>query len=346
MDASPPASSAGSPAPHGPTISAVVGAYNAENFIEATVDSLLAQTCPPDEVIVVDDGSTDATAELLARYGSAIRVVPQLNGGCAAAFNRAFSEASCDYVAMCGADDLWEPRKLEWQVQALIENPEIDLVYGGADNFGSEQGTWPPPPGEGMLEWAPLLEALYRRNIVCASTMLIRRSTWLRLGPFVERFEARDDGFWAEDLGAGDVATNARFACDDYDYWLRALGSGAVFSYDPRPLVRYRRHERNATADRLWVHRSACHTHHWHRDLVGASVRRDVEARDRFHLGWLMFHLGHRSQARAAFAGSLRLRFRPRTAAWTLLATLPEGPSRHLLGAIRARTSPTASATS
>jgi glycosyltransferase involved in cell wall biosynthesis len=325
----------------GPTVSAVVGAYNAERLIGATIDSILRQTRPPDEVIVVDDGSTDGTVERLASYGDAIRVVHRANGGCAAAFNRAFAEARCDYVAMCGADDLCEPQKLEWQLHAVADDPEIDLVFGGAVNFGAEHGSWPPPPGRGVLDSSVLLARLYRNNTICASSMLIRRSLWQRLGPFVERFDASDDEFWAGRLGARDVQTNKRFACDDYDYWLRALGSGAVFSYDPRVLVRYRRHERNATADLLWVHRSACHTHHWHRHLIDdASLRRDVSAGDRFHLGWLMFHLGHRTQARTAFLDSLKLRLKARTAMWALLAALPERPSQRVLAGIRSRTRP------
>ena len=136
MEAKKPEIGSGARVAQTPMITAVVGAYNAKEWIGETVSAILSQTHPPDEVIIVDDGSTDGTADELARFGGEIRVVTQLNGGCPAAFNRAFAEAHGDYVAMCGADDVWEPAKLERQVAALTEHPEIDVAVGGAWNFG------------------------------------------------------------------------------------------------------------------------------------------------------------------------------------------------------------------
>src|SRR6476619_6144156 len=102
-----------------PTVTVAVAAYQAEQFIAQTLESILAQTRPPDEVIVVEDGSTDGTPGVLERFADRIRIIRQANSGCAASFNTAFRHARCDYVAECGADDLWEPTKLERQVAAL-----------------------------------------------------------------------------------------------------------------------------------------------------------------------------------------------------------------------------------
>ena len=96
-------------------------AYQAEPWIGATLETVLAQTCPPDEVVVVDDGSTDRTAKIAGGFGDPVRVVRQSNGGPSAAYNRAFRESNGEFVAMCPADDLWEPDKLELQGKALSE---------------------------------------------------------------------------------------------------------------------------------------------------------------------------------------------------------------------------------
>jgi len=304
----------GSAAKATPTISAVVGAYNAQEWIGETVSAILSQTHPPDEVVVVDDGSTDGTAAELERFGSKLRVVRQSNGGCPAAFNRAFAEARGDYVAMCGADDLWEPDKLERQFAALTAHPQIDLALGGAWNFGTVEGPWTPAPEQGLQDARLLMPMLYRRNIVCASSALIRRSLYLRLGPFVESAEGE------------------RFACDDYDYWLRALASGAVLYYDPNVLVKYRWHATNATRAQLWVHRSRLRTHRWHADNVAdPQIVREVLADDLSQIARAEIEEGDYDRARASFTESLRQRVTPRAMLFALILRLSERHARRLI---------------
>jgi glycosyltransferase involved in cell wall biosynthesis len=289
-----------------PTITAVVGAYNAEAFIGATLDAILSQTHAPDEVVVVDDGSTDGTAAVLAMFGDAIRVVTQPNGGCPAAFNRAFVEATGDYIAMCGADDLWEPDKLERQVAALQTHPDIDVAFGAAQIFGHVEGPFGPDPGDGLLDGERFLETLYAANIVCASSILIRRELAERIGPFVERFSA-----------------------DDYDYWMRALRVGAVFFYDRHVLVRYRRHDANVTNDVLWMQQSTHLAHRWHADLPrDRRLVREVLARDLFNIARLLVDEDRPGEARASFVASLRQRFAPLTLAWVLVLCVPDGLRR------------------
>jgi glycosyltransferase involved in cell wall biosynthesis len=310
--------------PHGssqarrtPSITAVVGAYNAERWIGETVGAILSQTHRPDEVIVVNDGSTDETASELARFGDEIRVVTQQNGGCPAAFNGGFAQAGGDYVAMCGADDVWAPDKLERQVAALVAHPEVDLSFGGAQNFGVVEGPWPHAPGEGVLDSREFLRVLYGRNIVCASSMLIRRSLYQRLGPFVE------------------CAAGERFACDDYDYWLRALTSGAVFHYDSRLHVNYRRHTANATNDQYWIHRSRNLTHRWYAAKIDdPALVRAVLADDLLRTARAEVDTGERRRARAIFANSLRYRITPRALAYVLLLSLPERHARRTVHAL------------
>jgi glycosyltransferase involved in cell wall biosynthesis len=294
------------------SITATVAAYNSERWIVQTIESILCQTRPPDEVVVVDDGSTDGTARELARFGDSIRVIRRENGGCPAAFNTAFAASTGDYVALCGADDLWEPRKLEWQAEALANHPEIDIACGHARVFGIEEGSQPRPSGTGLLDGDRLMEHLYRGNTLCAPSVLIRRSLFERLGPFVELFRR------------GRVVE--RFNADDYEYWMRALRAGAQFFYDPRALVSYRRHDANITNDYLHMRRSTYAVHRGYADDIADKglVRRTL-ARDLFAIGRDTVDAGRPREARAAFLAALRHRPMPRALAWALVLSLPPG---------------------
>lgn len=292
--------------PRRPTITAVVAAYNAERWIAETLEAILGQTRPPDEVVVVDDGSTDGTAAVLEAFGSRIRVVTRENGGCPAAFNTAFLHATGDYIAMCGADDIWEPRKLEWHLETLAEHPEVDVLFGDAQLFGLADGTYAKPPGHGVLDGARLREALYRENIICAPSVVVRRSLFERLGPFVENFGA-----------------------DDLEYWMRCLRHGAVFHYDPRVLLRYRRHDSNLSSRLLWMAQCSHDVHRWYAaDIADSALRTSVLAEDLFKIGRYHVDEGRPGEARDAFRWSLRYRRTPRALVWTIVLTLPEGARR------------------
>jgi len=292
-------------------ITAAIAAYDAERWIAEAVESVLSQTRPPDEVIVVDDGSTDGTARELARFGDRIRVVSRRNGGCPAAFNTAFATATGDFVALCGSDDVWEPEKLEWQEEVLLAHPEVDVACGDARVFGLEEGRHPRPPGEGVLDGTELLSHLYEGNTICAPTAIVRRDLFERLGPFVEG--VRDGEGWR------------RFNADDYEYWLRALVAGAVFYYDPRELVGYRRHEDNITGDYLHMRRSTHLVHRQFAEHVEGGLSRAVLAEDLFSIGRDAVDAGLRDEGRDAFRASLRYRFRLRPLAWVGVLALPEG---------------------
>ena len=113
-----------------PSVSVVICAYNYERFVAESVDSALAQEYPADrlEIIVVDDGSTDATPDILARYADRVRVVRQRNAGLIAATTRGIEESTGDLVALLDADDAWRPDKLRRQAALLQARPEVGLV--------------------------------------------------------------------------------------------------------------------------------------------------------------------------------------------------------------------------
>lgn len=119
------------------TISVIIPTYNRAREVGAAIDSALAQTRAALEIIVVDDGSADETADVLARYGERIRVVRQHNQGVAAARNAGIAAARGDLLAFLDSDDAWLPRKLELQAARIEADPGLGLVHCGADFAGT-----------------------------------------------------------------------------------------------------------------------------------------------------------------------------------------------------------------
>ena len=114
------------------TISAIIPTYNRASLVTRAIDSVLAQTRAVDEVIVVDDGSTDDTCAVVARYGTRVRYVHQKNAGLAASRNTGVREARSEWVAFLDDDDEWMPEKIEKEVKALAARPGSVLCYAQA----------------------------------------------------------------------------------------------------------------------------------------------------------------------------------------------------------------------
>ncbi len=148
--------------PRIPRVSVVIPAYNHARFLPEALDSVLAQTFRDFEVLVVDDGSTDATREVVAAYGNRIRYVHQPNAGQAAARNRGIRETSGGLLAFLDADDSWFPEKLASQVAYLDTHPEVGVVFTRflvTDAGGTPLYAYPPKfrydrnAFEAMLLW-------------------------------------------------------------------------------------------------------------------------------------------------------------------------------------------------
>ena len=159
-----------------PLLSVMIGAYNAAPYLGEAIESVLAQDYEPVELIVVDDGSTDGTAEV-ARSFADVTVVSQENGGNGAARNRAVENASGELYAFLDADDRFTPGKLRLQKDALDADPGLDMVFGHVREFLSPEldeetrASLRPPAADPMPWTAPNL-------------MLIRRDSFHRVGPF------------------------------------------------------------------------------------------------------------------------------------------------------------------
>jgi glycosyltransferase involved in cell wall biosynthesis len=162
-----------------PLISALIGVYNGAPYLGEAIDSVFAQSYRPLELIVVDDGSTDGSADVARRYGDSLTYAYQENAGNGAARNHATRLASGDIFAFFDADDIAPPDRLALQAEALAADPELDVVFGHAHEFVSpeltaEQRTGVRPAAPAALPW------------VSANLMLIRRESFDRVGPFSE----------------------------------------------------------------------------------------------------------------------------------------------------------------
>jgi len=157
-------------------VSVVMPVYNGELHVAEAIESVLGQTQPPDELVVVDDGSTDGTPQILDRYGSRIVRLRQSHAGAAAAVNRGLGVATGDVLGFQDADDIWCRDKLSRQLESLDARPEIDAVFGMACQFVS-----PEVPESRKAALAPKIGIGRGELRPC---MLIRRGAFHRIGPF------------------------------------------------------------------------------------------------------------------------------------------------------------------
>lgn len=283
-----------------PSISVVIPAYNAARWLDETLASILGQTAPADEIVLVDDGSTDATLDIARRHEPAVTVVTQPNAGCGRAFNTAIATATSEYVALCPADDVWVPRKLEWQRATLREHPAVDVSFGAAVNFGDNDAPYPRPSQTGVQDPQRFARDMFAANVIPDPSVVMRRELHQRLGGFVA------------EIG------------EDYEFHFRALRAGAVFHFDERVLVRLRQHGGNLSARALEIWEMNTRVHQAAADSVGdrAFVRR-ILARDLNHVARCRLGLGRPDDARRAYVASARQRPTPVAAGALLALSLP-----------------------
>jgi glycosyltransferase involved in cell wall biosynthesis len=203
-------------------ISVIIPCYDSALWLRETVASVLAQTRQDLEIILVDDGSKDATAcvigELVARAKlTPIIALSQTNAGTAAARNLGITRARGHYILPLDADDLLHPAMLAECAAALDARPKISLAYTDRQDFGDSTGRW----RAGRFELARL-----RRFNQLAYCSLYRRSLWERVGGY----RTNVTGF------------------DDWDFWVAAAAAGAKAHYLPQPYLLHRRHR----TSQLW----------------------------------------------------------------------------------------------
>lgn len=191
-----------------PRVSIVVPAYNAAWCVRRAVDSVLAQDYRDYELIVVDDGSHDDTAAILAGYGDAVRVVSKPNGGLSSARNAGIAAARGEFVAFLDADDWWLPSKLSRQVTLMESRSE--LLFCSATTLVQT------PEGRRLADWRcgrgdrPALACIFAFNAYVAgsgSVVLARREAFTRAGGFDESLRSLEDiDMWMRLAALGDYA--------------------------------------------------------------------------------------------------------------------------------------------
>lgn len=208
------------------TISVVVPTYNRAHLVCEAVDSLLAQTRIPDEIIVVDDGSTDDTQEKLRHYQLPVRVLYRDNGGLSAARNTGLAAATGDLIAFLDDDDTLPPTSIDQRAKLLEAYPEFAVVYGDAlliDFEGNEIGRYSTiRPGERPS--GNVFAAFARYNQSPVHTFMFRHAC----------------------LEANDRFDESLNTLEDYDFWLR-LAAKNRFRYIDEVLAFYRTHNNMMT---------------------------------------------------------------------------------------------------
>lgn len=181
-------------------VSVIIPTYNRRELVTRAIDSALNQTHKPDEVIVVDDGSTDDTAEMLEiRYGKKIRLIRQENRGVSAARNRGVEAATGEWIAFLDSDDEWFPEKLEIQLRFIKENKaRIVLTDNRVEgDSGSGKSSF-----DKCLYQSEITEGdrvkdissyLFEQNFVHLSTVVLSRSLFEKFGGFDESMKVAED---------------------------------------------------------------------------------------------------------------------------------------------------------
>lgn len=204
------------------SVSVIIPTFNRAALVTQAIDSALSQTRVPEEVIVVDDGSTDETPDLLAQYGRSIRVIRQVNRGRSAARNAGLQHSTGDLIVFLDSDDLLTPTSIEVRARVFESSPDVGVVYGDMHvistagrhlGLHSEYMAGPRPTGF-------VLSELALRSFVLMPAM-IRRT-------------ALGDHLF-------DVTLEQ---CEDYDLW-RRLAASCQFQYAAEPVAYYRIHDAN-----------------------------------------------------------------------------------------------------
>lgn len=279
-----------------PLVSILTPVYNGARYIAQAIDSARAQTYPDFELIIVNDGSTDNSVEVIRPYlaDPRIKYLEQPNGGVAAARNAALRVARGRYIGFLDQDDLWLPEKLRFQVQYLDDHPGIGLVHANQDYIDSDGRHTCLDFDDGFTKvsgWC--FRDLFIKNRIAVLTVLARKSSMDSVGPLNETIPGGDD----------------------YEMWLRISKHFQIGHLD-QVLAHYRTHESNVSNDNFRMTRtdlgavqSILQKYPDSRKELGADV---VNAR-LFELnyelgGWYMWQARDHASARRYYWQAIRSR--------------------------------------
>lgn len=213
-------------------VSAVIPCYNYGRFLGEAIESVLAQTVPAHEIIVVDDGSTDDTPEVARSFGDKVRYVRTPNGGVSAARNAGIALAEGGLIAFLDADDRWLPQKLERQVPVMAADPTIGLLHAGSRVFNGENGQTlcSPLPSQRMS-----IHDLMNCCAISLPSTIVPRRVFSAVGGFDE----------------------AHSSTEDWEMWLRIAAKYQVVGCR-EILVEYREHHESLSRGNALGHFRGC----------------------------------------------------------------------------------------
>ena len=248
-----------------PRISVIITTYNYERFVRDAIDSVLAQTRLPDEIVVIDDGSTDNTRKIVDEYADRhVTYIWQENAGAGAARNRGIAATTGEFVAFLDADDIWLPTRLERQECLLIDHPDAVLATG-------HMIWWDVARNQrrferfGDMPSAKIQREILVRNVVGNPSMvLVRRNALDAAGPYDRRLR------WGQ----------------DWELFIRITRVGEVVTVD-EPVIVYRWHGESLSHQQRWtrlstlhgIHRRAVRSHSpsWQRPWLRARMWSAIE---------------------------------------------------------------------
>jgi len=204
-----------------PTVCAIVPTYNRSALLRVTLDGILAQTRPVDQILVINDGSNDNTEEVVKSYGDRVTLITKKNGGKAAAQNTALEHCTADFVWICDDDDYADPKGIEILADMLDADPSLDVAMGNYTFFREVEGKRIFTDRIFGREGESNLKILFLDGMMTnLAAMLIRRSLFSATGPF------------RSDVGM----------VDDHDMAIRVLRNAKAV-YVPKVIYYYRQHE-------------------------------------------------------------------------------------------------------
>jgi glycosyltransferase involved in cell wall biosynthesis len=220
------------------TVSVIIPAYNQAQYLRSAIESVIAQTCTDWELIVVNDGSTDSTAQVLSDFENEkrLKAIHQDNQGLAAARNTGIHAAVGHHVALLDSDDAWQPEFLETMLATIALNPAASVFYCVAQCMDESGSVLPQRAGANAVTPDQMYQTLLNANFIIPSTVVINRRILLEAGSF-------------------DASRPEMHGCEDWDLWLR-LASSFKFAGISKPLVRYRLHDASMSADTTKMERA------------------------------------------------------------------------------------------
>ncbi|MBT8435232.1 MAG: glycosyltransferase [Gammaproteobacteria bacterium] len=200
-------------------ISVVIPSYNRRHTLERALRSVFEQTSAVDEIILVDDGSSDGSSDMVERRFPRVKVLRQPNLGVSAARNRGIAAARCEWIALLDSDDSWMPRKIELIRNAWQQHPEFVLYH--SDEIWVRRGVRVNPKLKHRKSGGWIFESCLPLCAISPSASVISKSTLQSLGMFDEKLPA----------------------CEDYDLWLRMCHQFPVHYIDKALITKYGGHD-------------------------------------------------------------------------------------------------------